>query len=165
MIEKLKNWALGLVVACLFALSVVGALGQCSKPVGSPVTREVDTVLIHRTDTLRKLDTVLKTRIKYIETVRIDTVHDILDSLIPIDSSDSDGNQVIAANQLREAIKWHDSLSTCKEMRKVDSVALDSVAKIAKTVPDTIKITPSILDRAKDIGIGILLGAGIRSFF
>lgn len=162
MLEKLTNWALGLAVACLFALSVVGAFGQCSKPVGSPVTKQIDTVLVHRTDTLHKLDTVLKTRIKYIETVRIDTVHDILDSLIPIDTADNDGNQLIAANQLREAIKWHDSLSTCKEMRKVDSVAIDTLGKLARKV-DTVK--PPITQRLKDVGIGALIGIGFRSLF
>ena len=165
MIEKIKNWLLGLFVAIAFALSVIGALGQCSKPVPPSNGKRVDTVLVHHRDTIVTLDTILKTRIKYIDTSRIDTVHDILDRIIPIDTADNDGNQVIASNQLREAVKWKDSLNTCLDMHKVDSIALNSVAKIAKTVPDTIKIAPSVLDRAKDFGAGLLVGAGLRSLF
>jgi hypothetical protein len=54
-------------------------------------------------------------------------------------------------------------LNTCIEFRKVDSIALNSVAKIAKTVPDTIK--PSITGRLKDLGTGVLIGFGLRSLF
>ena len=166
MIEKLKNWLLGALVAFAIFGGIVAPLNRCSPAVEAPMTKQrVDTVLVARHDTLVKLDTVLKTRIKYIDTSRIDTVHNILDHYIPIDTSDNDGNQVISANQLREAVKWKDSLITCLEMRKVDSGALDSVSKIAKNAPDTIKIAPSVFDRAKDIGIGVLVGAGIRSFF
>lgn len=145
----------------IFALS---GLHQCDLN-GSKALQngnKVETVLVHHTDTITKLDTILKTRIKYIDTSRIDTVHDILDSLIPIDTANNDSNQVIAANQLREAVKWKDSLNTCLDMHKVDSATLDSVAK---ATPDTIKITPSVFDRVKDFGAGFLVGAGIRSFF
>lgn len=162
--NKVRNWLLGAFVAIAFALSVVGALGQCSAPVPTQ-NGKIDTVLVERRDTIVKLDTLRKTRIKYIDTSRIDTVHDMLDSIIPIDTADNDGNQMIAANQLREALRWKDSLNTCLDMRKVDSIALDTMSKIARSVPDTIKITPSVFDRVKDFGAGLLVGAGIRSFF
>lgn len=165
MIEKIKQWAFGAFVAVAFSLSVIGALGQCSKPVPTSNGQQVDTVLVHHRDTIVTLDTILKTRIKYIDTSRIDTVHDILDSLIPIDTADNDGNQMIAANQLREALRWKDSLNTCIEFRKVDSIALDTMSKIARTVPDTIKIKPPITQRLKDAGIGFLLGFATRSLF
>ena len=163
MISTIKDWLLGLFVAVAFALTVIGALGRCSKPVHPPNGQQVDTVLVHHRDTIVTLDTILKTRIKYIDTSRIDTVHDILDSLIPIDTADNDGNQVIAANQLREAVKWKDSLNTCLDMRKVDSIALDSVSKLAKNV-DTIKAC-TFTEQAKSFGLGALFGIAIKSLF
>lgn len=164
--NKIKDFLIWIATMAIiiFALS---RLHQCDLN-GSKALQngnKVETVLVHHTDTITKLDTILKTRIKYIDTSRIDTVHDILDSLIPIDTADNDGNQVIAANQLREAVRWKDSLNTCLDMRKVDSIALDTLSKIAKATPDTIKITPSILDRTKDMGIGFLLVAGLRSLW
>ena len=162
MIDSIKKWLLGLFVAIAFALTVIGALGQCSKPVPHS-NGKIDTIILEHRDTIVKLDTIRKTRIKYIDTSRIDTVHDILDSLIPINTADIDGNQVIAANQLREAVKWKDSLNTCLDMRKVDSIALDTLGKLAKKV-DTIKAC-SITEQAKSFGLGALFGIAIRSFF
>ena len=163
MIDSIKKWLLGLFVAVAFALTVIGAFGQCSKPVPTSNGKRVDTVLQVRHDTIVALDTILKTRIKYIDTSRIDTVHDILDSLIHIDTADNDGNQVIAANQLRVAVKWKDSLNTCIDMRKVDSVALDTLGKLTKKV-DTIKAC-SITEQAKSFGLGALFGIAIKSLF
>lgn len=163
MIDKLKIFGFGAILAALIGLWVVLSPASCSRAVGPENGKRVDTVLVKRTDTLHTIDTLRKTRIKYIDTSHIDTVHDILDSLIPIDSADNDGNQVIAANQLREAVKWKDSLNTCIEMRKVDSVALDTLGKLAKQVPDTIK--PPITQRLKDVGIGFLLGLAGGRFF
>ena len=165
MFSRLKSWLLGAFVAIAFALSVIGAFGQCSAPVPPLNGPRIDSIIVERVDTLIRLDTIRKTRIKYIDTSRIDTVHDMLDSLVPIDTADNDGNQMIAANQLREALRWKDSLNTCIEFRKVDSIALDTMSKIARTVPDTIKIKPPITQRLKDAGIGFLLGVATRSFF
>lgn len=162
MTEKLKNWLLGLLVAFAIIGCIVAPLNRCS-PTVPPPNAKIDTVLQVRHDTIVKLETLLKVRVKYIDTSRIDTVHDILDHYIPIDTSDNDGNQVIAANQLREAVKWKDSLNTCIEMRKVDSVTLDSVAKIAIKPPDTIK--PPITQRLKDVGVGFLIGVGFKGLF
>lgn len=161
MFSRLKQWAFGAFVSIAFALSI-GALGQCSKPVHQS-SAKIDTIILEHRDTIVKLDTILKTRIKYIDTSRIDTVHDILDRIIPIDTADNDGNQVIAANQLREAVKWKDSLNTCLDMRKVDSVALDTMSKLAKKV-DTIKAC-TITEQAKSFGLGALIGIGLGSLF
>ena len=161
-IEKLRNLALGLVVAGLFALSVVGALGSCNRPVPPSNGKRIDSILVVRHDTIRVIDSVLKKRVVYVDTGRIEYIHDTLDSIIkPIGNE----NICIAENQLRQCVKCQDSLEAFKQKSIIDSVALDSVAKIAKTVPDTIKITPSVLDRVKDLGAGFLIGAGIRSFF
>lgn len=159
MSDKLKSWAFGAFVAILFALNVIGAFGQCSAPVATQ-NGKIDTVLIEHRDTLVKLDTLRKTRIKYIDTSKIVVVHDMLDSLVPIDTADNDGNQMIASNQLREALRWKDSLNTCIEMRKVDSVTIDTLAKIGKE-----KAQSSILDQAKSFGLGTLFGITIRSLF
>lgn len=138
------------------------SINRCTKQAQDSSIAKIDTILVIRHDTLVRLDSVLKVKVKYIDTSRIDTVHEILDHYIPIDTSDNDGNQVIAANQLREAIKWKDSLNTCLEMRNVDSVALDSISSIAKEKPQQ---NWSLIDRAMDFGTGILVGAGIRSLF
>lgn len=165
MITELRKWLILALVGLALILATLG-VSRCSKTFQQPtIGPRIDSIIVVRHDTLVKLDTIRKTRIKYIDTSRIDTVHDMLDRIIPIDTADNDGNQVIASNQLREALKWKDSLNTCIEFRKVDSSTIDTLSKLAKTFPDTIKITPSILDRVKDIGIGFLLGAGVRSFF
>ena len=162
--NKVTEWLAWIATMAIIIFALSG-LHQCDLN-GSKAPQngnKVDTVLVHHTDTITKLDTILKTRIKYIDTSRIDTVHDILDSLIPIDTADNDGNQVIASNQLREAVKWKDSLNTCIEFRKVDSIALDTMSKIARAKPDTIK--PPITQRLKDFGVGMLVGIGVRSLF
>lgn len=160
--NKIVNWVFGVIVALAFALTVVGALSHCKGPVGTS-SAKIDTIIIEHMDTIVKLDTLRKTRIKYIDTSKIVVVHDMLDSIIPIDTADNDGNQMIAANQLREALRWKDSLNTCIEFRKVDSIALDTMSKLAKRV-DTIKAC-TITEQAKSFGLGALFGIAIRSFF
>lgn len=161
-IEKIKNWAFGAFVAVAFALTIIGALGQCSKPVPTSNGQRVHTVLQVRHDTITKIEERLKKQIVYVDTGRIEYVHDTLDRIVP---PIGDENVCIAENQLRQCVKCQDSLVAYKDRAKVDSIALDSVAKIAKTVPDTIEKAPSILDRAKDFCVGVLVGAGLRSLF
>lgn len=162
MIDSIKKWLLGLFVAVAFALTVIGAIGQCSKPVPSSNGKRVDTVLQVRHDTITKIEERLKKQIVYVDTGRIEYVHDTLDRIVP---PIGDENVCIAENQLRQCVKCQDSLSAYKDRAKVDSIALDSVAKIAKATPDTIKITPSVFDRVKDFGAGLLVGAGIKLLF
>ena len=159
-IEKIKQWAFGAVVAVAFALTVIGALGQCNKPVGSPVTKQVDTLIQVRHDTFQKLDTVLSYKIKRIETVRIDTVEAEFDSAYADTTHDT---VYISSNQLRESVKCIDSLANLKQKIAIDDM---TIAKIDTVIHrDTIEKAPSILDRAKDFGVGMLVGIGLRSFF
>lgn len=160
MFSRLKNWLLGLFVAVAFALSVIGALGQCSKPVGSPVTKQVDTLIQIRHDTFQKLDTVLSYKIKRIETVRIDTVEAEFDSAYADTTHDT---VYISSNQLRESVKCIDSLANLKQKIAIDDM---TIAKIDTVVHrDTIKEKPSITGRLKDFGVGVLVGAGLRSLW
>ena len=139
-------------------------LSSCnrSSTVGATIGKKVDTVLVVRHDTLRTIDSVLKDRIIYRDTGRIEYVHDALNEIVkPIGNE----NICIAENQLRQCVKCQDSLEAYKQIVAVDSATIDTLSKLAKTVPDTVKIVPSVLDRVKDIGVGVLIGAGIRSFF
>lgn len=166
MMDKIKNWIMGLLGAAILFIGVAG-LAQCDKKTEHTVSNKVDTVLVHRTDTLHKIDSVLKTKTKWIDTSKIIVIHDTFNVILPPESTEiaNDDTQIITNGQMRESLKWHDSLQSCKESRKVDSVALDSVSKLVKMVPDTIEKAPSAWDRAKDFGVGVLVGAGIRSLW
>lgn len=160
MFSRLKDWLLGLFVAVAFALTIIGAFGQCSKPVGSPVTKQVDTLIQIRHDTFQKLDTVLSYKIKRIETVRIDTVEAEFDSAYADTTHDT---VYISSNQLRESVKCIDSLANLKQKIAIDDM---TIAKIDTVVHrDTIKEKPPITQRLKDAGLGALFGIAIRSFF
>ena len=160
MTDSIKKWLLGLFVAVAFALTVIGAFGQCSKPVPPSNVKRVDTVLQVRHDTITKIEERLKKQIVYVDTGRIEYIHDTLDRIIPPIGNE---NICIAENQLRQCVKCQDSLAAYKDRAKVDSVALDSVAKITKANPDTVK--PPITQRLKDFGAGVLVGIGFRSLF
>lgn len=162
MIESIKKWLLGLFVAVVFALTLIGALGQCNKPVPASNGKHVETVLQVRHDTITKIEERLKKQIVYVDTGRIEYIHDTLDRIVPPIGNE---NICIAENQLRQCVKCQDSLVAYKDRAKVDSVALDSVAKIAKATPDTVIEKPSITGRLKDFGAGLLVGAGLRSFW
>jgi len=139
----------------------MAGLDSCNKKVET-TNSKVDTVLVHRTDTIKIMKDSLRTKIVYIDTSRVDTVEKILDAEVP---PIGDENVCIAENQLRQCVKCQDSLETYKKIVAVDSGTIDSLSKIAKSVPDTIKEKPSITERLKDFGAGLLVGAGIRSFF
>ena len=159
--KTISGWLWGIFAAFAFFGSIMGALDKCS-PTVPPSNAKIDTVLQVRHDTIKVLKDSLRTKFVYIDTSRIDTVEKILDTEVP---PIGDENICIAENQLRECVKCQDSLEYSKKVIAIDSQTIDSLAKIAKTVPDTIKIAPSVLDRAKDIGMGMLIGVGIRSFF
>lgn len=161
MLEKLTNWALGLFVACLFALSVVGALGQCSKPVPPSNGQRIDTIVQVRHDTLVKIDSVLKYKIKRIEVAPDTEIVKQFDTLFR-DTGHSDTVKTTVYAE-RECLKCVDSLQACKQMRKVDSVAIDTLGKLARKV-DTIKAC-TLGEQARSIGIGTLIGIGLRSLF
>ena len=158
----MKEYIIGAFLA--FALMIGIQLSSCNRNTveGAGNGNRVDSVLVIRHDTIRTIDTLLKKKIIYRDTGRIEYIHDDLDKSVP---PIGDENVMIAENQLRQCMKCQDSLESFKLKSSIDSQTIDTLTKLAKTVPDTIKITPSILDRVKDFGAGLLVGAGIRSFF
>lgn len=160
MVQTIKTWLLGLLVAFAIFGYIVAPLNKCSRAVGPENGKRVDTVLTIRHDTIRSIDSVLKKRVVYVDTGRIEYIHDTLDSIIkPIGNE----NICIAENQLRQCVKCQDSLSAFKQKDSIDSQTIDSLAKIAKT-PDTIKAC-SFTEQAKSFGLGTLFGITLRSFF
>lgn len=161
--KQVSGWLWGAFLAVSLAIGVVVAFGKCSPAVPTPNAKaRVDSVLVVRHDTIKIMKDSLRTKIVYIDTSRVDTVEKILDSEVP---PIGDENVCIAENQLRQCVKCQDSLETYKKIVSVDSGTIDSLSKIAKSVPDTVKEKPPITQRLKDFGAGLLVGAGIRSFF
>lgn len=158
----MKEYIIGAFLA--FALMIGIQLSSCNRNTaeGAGNGKRVDSVLVVRHDTIRTIDTLLKKKIIYRDTGRIEYIHDDLDKITP---PIGDENVCIAENQLRQCVKCQDSLESFKMKSSIDSQTIDTLTKLAKTAPDTIKITPSILDRVKDFGAGLLVGVGIRSFF
>ena len=158
MIEKLTNWALGLFVACLFALAMIGAFGQCSKPVPPSNGQRIDTIVQVRHDTLVKIDSVLKYKIKRIEVAPDTEIVKQFDTLFR-DTGHSDTVKTTVYAE-RECLKCVDSLQACKKIVEVDSNAIDSLVKIGKK-----EASPTLIDDAKKVGLGVLIGITIKSFF
>ena len=159
MTEKLKNWLLGLLVTFALFGTVVAPLNRCS-PAVPPPNAKIDTVLQVRHDTIKVLKDSLRVKIIYRDTGRIEYIHDDLDNAIPPIGNE---NVMIAENQLRDCMKCRDSLEFTKKVIAVDSQTIDSLTKIAKKIPYTVK--PPITQRLKDIGVGVLVGIGFRSLF
>lgn len=151
MVQSIKNW----LIVILSIVIIIVSLDTCNNVdtvKTSPITKIIET----RHDTVVKLDTLLKTKIKYIDTSKTTVVHETLNVMIPPVGPET---TCIADNQLRECVKCKDSLATYKDIVKYDSIVLDSVSKI-KPIKEN-----DIWMRMKDIGTGMLIGAGIRSFF
>lgn len=126
--------------------------------------------MIKRTDTLKVLDTVLQTKIKYIKTApdtvivqKFDSIFTVGSSLTLTDDSDT-AKALVTIGQERKCLECNDSLNYYKARSKIDSATLDSVTKIIAEEGNK-KAPSKLIDRAKDVGIGFLIGAGIRSFF
>lgn len=126
-------------------------LNESQSKVHNPVT--IQRILEKHTDTLRVLDTVLKYKIKTIESDP--------DTII-IQKVDSIYGRTDTVFLGRELLKCSDSLSTCKQKLQIDSSAL---SKIDSLMLDTKKPTREISDRLKDVGVGVLIGIGVKSFF
>lgn len=125
-----------------------------------PATKaHIEHIVQTRHDTIHIIDSVLKEQVIYRDTGRIEYIHADLDNLVPPDSLDS--LLQITNKQLRTSLKWKDSLNACIDMRKADSIAIDTLSKIK---PDIIK-TCTITEQAKSMGIGVLIGIAIKSLF
>lgn len=155
-----REFVIGVVLAGLVWLGIT----SCNKPIVSTVktdTAKVNKVIEWKHDTVKQIDIQLKKQIVYVDTGRIVYIHDTLDRIIP---PIGDENVCIAENQLRQCVKCQDSLIAYKQKVNIDSITLDSVAKIAKKTPDTV-MANSTWTRIKDLGTGMLVGAGLRSLF
>lgn len=119
--------------------------------------------MIKRTDTLKVLDTVLQTKIKYIKTAPDTIIVQKFDSIFTVDDSDT-AKALTTIGQERKCLECNDSLGYYKARSKIDSATLDSVTKLIAEEGNK-KAPSKLIDRAKDVGIGFLIGAGIRSLF
>lgn len=162
MIQELRKWLILALVGLALILACLG-VSRCSKSFQQPtIGPRIDSIIVVRHDTINRIDTVLKKRVIYRDTGRIEYIHDDLDKVVPPIGNE---NVCIAENQLRQCMKCQDSLEAFKLKSSIDSQTIDTLSKLAKTVPDTIKIKPPITQRLKDAGIGFLLGVATRSFF
>lgn len=163
MLENMRKWLVTLLGVAIFA-SCVFVLAECNKAYqqsrNGKAEAKVESVLVIRHDTLRTIDTLLKKKIIYRDTGRIEYIHDDLNDAIP---PIGDENVSIAENQLRECMKCKDSLDAYKQIVAVDSSTIDTLSKLAKRV-DTIKAC-TFTEQAKSFGLGTLFGVAIRSLF
>jgi len=161
MFFTLKEYLIGAFLAALVYFGIALSPASCSRTVGPENGKLVDSVLVIRHDTIRTIDSVLKKRVVYVDTGRIEYIHDTLDSIIkPIGNE----NICIAENQLRQCVKCQDSLSAFKQKASIDSQTIDTLSNIAKKIPDTIKAC-TLGEQAKSFGLGTLFGIAIRSLF
>jgi hypothetical protein len=138
---------LALVLAILIASGVV--LQSCKE---SPVSKSarVDSVLVERHDTLIKLDTILKRKIEYIKTAPETLIVKEFERVYYTPEETTKVVTTIGAE--RKALIVKDSLTWCMACRTVDSVAIDSLSKIAKEKPS------QSIDYK---GYGLAVGAGV----
>ena len=161
MLENMRKWLVTLLGVAIFA-SCVFALTECNKAYqqsrNGKAEAKVESVLVIRYDTLRTIDTLLKKKIIYRDTGRIEYIHDDLDKITP---PIGDENVCIAENQLRQCVKCQDSLEAFKLKSSIDSQTIDTLTKIAKNK----EASPTLIDDAKKVGVGVLIGIAIKSLF
>lgn len=157
--SNIHNTVLGASAGIVFMLCVIFALDRCTPAVGAGNKVRVEKIVQVRVDTLRTIDTLLKKKVIYRDTGRIEYIHDDLNEAIP---PIGDENISIAENQLRECMKCKDSLDAYKKIVAIDSSTIDTLAKIGKEkAPES----GGLIHDLKVFGSGVLVGAGIRSFF
>ena len=115
-----------------------------------------------RTDTIKVLDTVLQTKIKYIKTAPDTVIVERFDSVFVKSPTDTVLTK-ISIGQERQCLECKDSLNYYKDRSKIDSVTLDSVVKVAKS--QDMKKACSIKEQASSFGLGTLFGIGLRLLF
>lgn len=122
-----------------------------------PVYDEIKKIEVVRHDTLMKLDTVLKYKIKEINNAPDSVVVYKIDSLY---GNSAHSDTVFIS---RELLKCKDSLDI--EIKK-DTINTEAIMKIDTTVKvgDTEKAC-SLKEQAKAFGLGTLFGITLRSFF
>lgn len=128
------------------------------KPAGErprPVYDKIKKIEVVRHDTLMKLDTILKYKIK--------VINDAPDSVVVYKIDSLYGNNAHADTVFvsRELLKCKDSLGI--EILK-DTINTEAIMKIDTVVGDTEKAC-SLKEQAKAFGLGTLFGITLRSFF
>lgn len=158
MLNELRQWLILALVGLALILATLG-VSRCSKTFQQPtIGPRIDSIIVERTDTLLKLDTILKKKVIYRDTGRIEYIHDDLDKSVPPIGNE---NIMIAENQLRECMKCKDSLEAYKQIVAVDSGTIDTLSKLAKNK----EAPPTLIDDAKKVGLGILIGITLKSLF
>ena len=145
------SWILNLILVCLCAFLLFKPAGEAPRQ----VYEEIKKIEIVRHDTLMKLDTVLKYKIKEIDNAPDSVVVYKIDSLY---GNIAHSDTVFVS---RELLKCKDSLDI--EIKK-DTINTEAIMKIDTVVGDTEKAC-SLKEQAKAFGLGTLFGITLRSFF
>lgn len=148
------SWILNLILVCLCVFLWLKPAGEALRPVYDKIKK----IEVVRHDTLMKLDTVLKYKIKEINNAPDSVVVYKIDSLY---GNSAHSDTVFVS---RELLKCKDSLDI--EIKK-DTINTEAIMKIDTTVMvgDKEKPTRNVSDRLKDVGVGVLVGIGLKSFF
>jgi ABC-type lipopolysaccharide export system ATPase subunit len=145
-----------LAVGAAMALAVIGALGT-TKECSNPVASRIDTVIIHRNDTIRVVDSVLDVRIKRIKVAPDTVVIATFDTLFQdTGHTDSVKTTVYAERRCLEVV---DSLAACQSKLAVDDRAFHQIDTVV------VRETAPLKQRLLDAGTGILIGLGLRSLY
>lgn len=113
-------------------------------------------IIKERHDTLLVLDTILKYKIKKIESEP--------DTII-IQKVDSIYGRTDTVFLGRELLKCFDSLTTCKQKIQIDSSVLSKIDTLIPTVTPKTEKACTIKEQATSFGLGTLFGITLRSFF
>ena len=126
----MKEYIIGAFLA--FALMIGIQLSSCNRNTaeGAGNGKRIDSVLVIHHDTLIRIDSVLKIKIKRIETMPDTEIVNIFDTIFA-DTGHSDTVKTTVYAE-RECLKCVDSLQACKNVITVDSSTIDSLAKIGK---------------------------------
>lgn len=144
---------LSMVLAILLLNECSIAKDQANALEASKNQSKIEKIIERHTDTLKVLDTILKYRTQRIE-VAPDTI-----IIQKVDSIYGRTDSIFVG---RELLKCKDSLDICQTKVMIDTEVIHDIDTIVK---NTEKPTREISDRLKDVGIGVLIGIGVKSFF
>lgn len=145
-----------LFTALTIIMLVIGGLSinRCSNAPQNSSIAKIDTILEIRHDTLLRIDSVLKYKIRRIESIPDTEIVKVFDTVFA-DTGHSDTVKTTVYAE-RECLKCIDSLQACKAVVHVDSQAIDSSSKIAKEKEPTDWQTLGLIG-AGGVILGIIL--------
>ena len=147
-----KEVVLSVVLALLLS-GLCLCINQCSEAPMTPPRVVYEKIIEQHHDTLIKLDTILKYKIKKVESMPDTVVIKSLDTLY--------NRHLDSVETYRELLKCKDSLSICQTKVYLDTISL---TKIDTLIPKTEKAC-SFKEQATTFGLGTLFGITLRSFF